>query len=80
MEVPTASVEIPLPPGILSSLPNLDEQGVAPGPELEPLPGARRANDGLVREVTVPINLSLEELEQYRRSRLRITLDVTIVR
>jgi len=34
---------------------------------------------GLVKEVTVPINLSLEELRQHRRLRLKITLDVNLL-
>ena len=77
MEVPTMSIEIPLPQGILESLPVLGEQPAAtvkapPAPE-------RRANDGLVKEVSIPLNLSLDELRHHRRLRLKITLDVNLL-
>lgn len=77
VEVPTTSIEIPLPPGILDSLPVLGEGApamttVAAAPE-------RRATDGLVREVTIPLNLSVEEIRQHRRLRLKITLDVNLL-
>ena len=39
----------------------------------------RRATDGLVKEVTVPLNLTLDELRQHRRLRLKITLDVNLL-
>jgi signal recognition particle receptor subunit beta len=66
-EVPMMSIEIPLPDGILSSLPDLS------------VPAERRASDGLVKEVTVPLNLTMEELRQHRRLRLKITLDVNLL-
>jgi hypothetical protein len=66
-EVPMMSIEIPLPEGILSSLPDLSA------------PTERRANDGLVKEVTVPLNLTMDELRQHRRLRLKITLDVNLL-
>jgi len=66
-EVPMMSIEIPLPEGILSSLPDLDA------------PTERRATDGLVKEVTVPLNLTMDELRQHRRLRLKITLDVNLL-
>ncbi|HEX7678107.1 MAG TPA: hypothetical protein VF713_08290, partial [Thermoanaerobaculia bacterium] len=66
-EVPMMSIEIPLPEGILSSLPDLG------------VPAERRASDGLVKEVTVPLNLTMEELRQHRRLRLKITLDVNLL-
>jgi hypothetical protein len=74
VEVPMMSVEIPLPQGILESLPVLgDDARLSPGsPE-------RRANDGLVKEVSIPLNLSLDELRQHRRLRLKITLDVNLI-
>jgi hypothetical protein len=76
VEVPTTSIEIPLPPGILDSLPVLGEGApamtVAAAPE-------RRSTDGLVREVTIPLNLSMEEIRQHRRLRLKITLDVNLL-
>jgi hypothetical protein len=76
-EVPTTSIEIPLPAGILDSLPVLGSghepvKAVATPPE-------RRATDGLVREVTIPLNLSLEEIRLHRRLRLKITLDVNLL-
>src|SRR5688572_23275959 len=74
IEVPMMSVEIPLPQGILESLPVLGEDArpSRSGPE-------RRANDGLVKEVSIPLNLSLDELRQHRRLRLKITLDVNLL-
>ena len=77
VEVPTMSVEIPLPAGILDSLPVLGQDSpatatISPGPE-------RRANDGLVKEVSIPLNLSLDELRQHRRLRLKITIDVNLL-
>jgi hypothetical protein len=74
--VPTTSIEIPLPPGILDSLPVLGE--AAPAATVAPAP-ARRSTDGLVREVTIPLNLSMEEIRQHKRLRLKITLDVNLL-
>lgn len=75
-EVPLTSIEIPLPQGILESLPTLGGQASlspsAPPPE-------RRASDGLVKEVSIPLNLSLDELRQHKRLRLKITLDVNLL-
>jgi signal recognition particle receptor subunit beta len=75
-EVPMMSIEIPLPQGILESLPVLGDQPaattVAPPPD-------RRAHDGLVKEVSIPLNLTLDELRQHRRLRLKITLDVNLL-
>jgi signal recognition particle receptor subunit beta len=68
-EVPMRSIEIPLPEGILNSLPDLSA----------PTPTERRATDGLVKEVTVPLNLTMDELRQHRRLRLKITLDVNLL-
>ena len=75
------SIEIPLPEGILQSLPDLNAKSATtvaapappPPPRLE-----RRAQDGLVKEVTIPLNLTAEEVRQHRKLRLKITLDVTI--
>jgi mutual gliding-motility protein MglA len=75
-EVPTTSIEIPLPAGILDSLPVLGEQ---PATAKVSLPADRRNSDGLVREVSIPINLSMEEIRQHRRLRLKITLDVNLL-
>jgi mutual gliding-motility protein MglA len=76
VEVPTTSIEIPLPPGILDSLPIL---GQAPPATTVATPPERRSTDGLVREVTIPLNLSMEEIRQHRRLRLKITLDVNLL-
>jgi len=67
-EIPMRSIEIPLPEGILNSLPDLS----VPATE-------RRATDGLVKEVTVPLNLTMDELRQHRKLRLKITLDVNLL-
>jgi signal recognition particle receptor subunit beta len=66
-EVPMASIEIPLPDGILESLPEM-----TPAPE-------RRTTDALVKEVSIPLNLSLDEIRKHRRLRLKITLDVNLL-
>jgi hypothetical protein len=79
-EVPMASIEIPLPEGILNSLPELGSaSAVAAAAPPAPSVANRRATDGLVKEVTVPLNLTLEELRQHRRLRLKITLDVNLL-
>jgi len=67
-EIPMRSIEIPLPEGILNSLPDLS----VPATE-------RRSTDGLVKEVTVPLNLTMDELRQHRKLRLKITLDVNLL-
>jgi signal recognition particle receptor subunit beta len=76
-DVPLMSIEIPLPDGILDSLPDLG----APSPSrVTSAPaGERRSTDGLVKEITVPLNLTLDELRQHRRLRLKITLDVNLL-
>ncbi|PYQ30694.1 MAG: hypothetical protein DMF56_07765 [Acidobacteria bacterium] len=76
MEVPQMSIEIPLPPGILDSLPVL---GGEPATITALPPQERRANDGLVKEVSIPLNLSLDEIRNHRRLRLKITLDVNLL-
>jgi mutual gliding-motility protein MglA len=78
MEVPTTSIEIPLPQGILESLPVLGEQ---PAVTKAAAPSSldRRSTDGLVKEVSIPLNLTLDELRQHRRLRLKITLDVNLL-
>lgn len=76
MDVPMMSIEIPLPQGILESLPDLGDQAESsfaqPSPE-------RRSTDGLVKEVSIPLNLSLDEIRRHRRLRLKITLDVNLL-
>src|SRR5439155_7268169 len=63
-----ASIEIPLPDEILSSLPEVGGVAVA---EQE------QAFEGIVKEVTVPVTLTIAELRRSRKLRLKITLDVT---
>ncbi len=77
-DVPLVSIEIPLPEGILDSLPDL---GAPSGSRLATpsKPAERRATDGLVKEVTIPLNITLEELRQHRRLRLKVTLDVNLL-
>ncbi len=65
-ETPMASVEIPLPGDILDSLPDLGGQSAA------------AVLEDLVKQVTVPLTLSSEELRRYRKLRLIITVDVNI--
>ncbi len=77
-DVPMMSIEIPLPEGILSSLPELGAPSGARAATASK-PTERRATDGLVKEVTVPLNITLEELRQHRRLRLKITLDVNLI-
>jgi hypothetical protein len=76
-DVPMMSIEIPLPEGILSSLPELGAPGARATTASKPT--ERRATDGLVKEVTVPLNITLDELRQHRRLRLKITLDVNLL-
>jgi len=75
-DVPMTSIEIPLPPGILDSLPALDN---APSAVAAPPAPERRSNDGLVKEVSIPLNLSVDELRHHRRLKLKITLDVNLL-
>jgi signal recognition particle receptor subunit beta len=77
--VPLASIEIPLPEAILDTLPLLDQPmrsaaEAVPAPRIE-----RRDTDGLVKEVSIPLNLSLEEIRHHRRLRLKITIDVNLL-
>ena len=82
-EVPMASIEIPLPAGILDSLPSLDDAPLPSpsrsGSTTAAAPAERRSTDGLTKEVTIPLNLSLDELRNHRRLRLKITLDVNLL-
>ena len=79
MEVPTTSIEIPLPQGILESLPVLGGGQPAATTVAAPPPLDRRSTDALVKEVNIPLNLTLDELRRYRRLRLKITLDVNLL-
>jgi len=64
-----ASIEIPLPDEVMSSLPEVGGVAVAE---------QSQATEGIVREVTVPLTLTIAELRRSRKLRLKITLDVTI--
>jgi signal recognition particle receptor subunit beta len=75
-EILMRSIEIPLPEGILNSLPDLSAPSSS---RTATAPTERRATDGLVKEVTVPLNLTMDELRQHRRLRLKITLDVNLL-
>jgi signal recognition particle receptor subunit beta len=78
IEVPMTSIEIALPQGILESLPDLGHK--PPPPTLSPNPSPeRRSTDGLVKEVSIPLNLSIDELREHRRLRLKIILDVNLL-
>ena len=80
VSVPMASIEIPLPQGILESLPVLGEQPATTKAPATPSPSPeRRSNDGLVKEVSIPLNLTMDELRQHRKLRLKITLDVNLL-
>lgn len=78
MEVPMASIEIPLPQGIVDSLPQLDTRrtvaSIATPPATE-----KKTADTLLKEISIPLNLSMSELREYRRLRLKITLDVNLL-
>jgi signal recognition particle receptor subunit beta len=87
-EVPMASIEIPLPAGILDSLPDLGSQPAraasvaappSPAMAVSASPAERRSSDGLVKEISIPLNLSMDELKNHRRLRLKITLDVNLL-
>ena len=82
--VPLESIEIPLPAGIVESLPQMHAQrsSSTAASVATPPPAAAdrgRTGDSLVREVTIPLNLSLEEIRQHKRLRLKITLDVNLL-
>jgi signal recognition particle receptor subunit beta len=80
IHVPVTSVEIALPKGIMESLPQLDSGGVGvPASVPPPAAAERRANDSFVKEVNIPLNLSISELREHRRLRLKITLDVNLL-
>jgi signal recognition particle receptor subunit beta len=70
-DIPMASIEIPLPEGILDSLPEISSGGAAVA--------ERRSSDPLIKEVTVPLALTADELREHRKVRVKITLDVTLI-
>ena len=81
IEVPMASIEIPIPPGIADSLPQLDSRRtvVASMPPPQPPAADRQPGEALVKEVSIPLNISASELREHRRLRLKITLDVNLL-
>jgi hypothetical protein len=90
LEVPMTSIEMALPEGILNSLPDLSgpspsssssaPSSAPPSAATNTPPAAeRRVSDGLVKEVTVPLNLTMDELRKHRRLKLKITLDVNLL-
>jgi signal recognition particle receptor subunit beta len=95
IEVPIASVEMKLPDGLLAGLPSVSSaagSAPSPAPQSAPVPpppfptpaapaseAERRLADGLVREVTLPLNLSLDELKRHRKLKLKITIDVNLL-
>jgi len=40
---------------------------------------AERTPEALIKEVSIPLNLSMSELGEHRRLRLKITLDVNLL-
>jgi len=79
-EVPFASIEIPLPEGVADSLPQLDSRSTVGTASVATPPAPdRRSSDTLIKEVSIPINLSLDEVRQHRRLKVKITLDVNLL-
>lgn len=74
--VPLASFEIPLPEAT-----TLDRRTTAGSTASVATPPAteRRSSEPLTKEVSIPLNLSLEELRNHRRLRLKITLDINLL-
>jgi len=73
-EIPLASVEIPLPDLVRQSLPNLDAARAAA------LEAERRKQDGLVKEITIPLNISKEEIVGHRKLKLKVTIDINLLK
>ena len=59
-----------IPPGIADSLPQLDSRRTVM---------AEMPKEALVKEVSIPLNLSASELRGHRRLRLKITIDVNLL-
>jgi mutual gliding-motility protein MglA len=80
-EVPLASIEIPMPAGLLESLPDFDVPVSEQVRERHTIPetaAARRDSGALVREVTLPLRLTAEEIRDHRKLLLRINLEIDI--
>ncbi len=84
-EVPLQSVEMKLPDNIRDSLPRIgDEPSPTPPAPVPaaPAPAAAAAEPDrreIIKEVTIPLNLSMAELKGQRKLKLRITLDVNLL-
>ena len=86
-EIPLASVEMPLPE--LSAIADTPPEAPvasprpplsgAPAPAPAPRPTPEQSAEPLVREVTIPLNLTAEEIRKHRRLRLRIQIEVNII-
>jgi signal recognition particle receptor subunit beta len=70
MEVPQASIEIPLPDGILDSFPNPEPRHAA----------EQSSATHLVKEITIPVTLTAEELRTHRRLQLKVTFDINLLK
>ena len=92
-EISLESVEMPLPPAAAAPR-NPTSPGTTPTPPpaspapqrpptretpLPPSAGATASAEPLVREITIPLNLTADELRRHRRLRLKIQLDVNIL-
>jgi len=79
-EVPLASIEIPMPAGLLESLPDFDapSEQVIERHTIPETAAARRDSVALVHEVTVPLRLTAEEIRDHRKLLLRINLEIDI--
>jgi len=79
--VPLKSIEMALPDNILESLPKLDQRPTTTASTIATPAAAseRRSSDALVKEVTIPLNLSLAEIKAHKRLQLKITLDVNLL-
>jgi signal recognition particle receptor subunit beta len=72
--VPMSSIETAAPAPVARAT-----QPQPPARAAEPPASERRASDGLVKEITLPLNLSLEELKRHKKLKLKITLDVNLL-
>ncbi len=78
-EEPFPSEEAPAPLAPFAAAPAARSlPQVPPPPAAGPEP-ERRMMDGLVKEVTLPLNLSIEELRKHRKLKLKITIDVNLI-
>jgi len=79
--IPLKSIEMAIPDSIMDSLPKLDQRPTtsASAVAIPPPAPERRSSDALVKEVTIPLNLSLAEIKAHKRLQLKITLDVNLL-